>query len=346
MKKHSNVFIYTVCVLLFVVFVALACLSGAWPGTDFGSQILAALAGAVVAAIITLFLLQGQMASEEKKEKNSKIFEEKLRIYQDFMRELCDVVKDQKIDEEEEIRLQFQIASIAVHTNSQNILEISRQLISIIRDIKKEDKNKKEMLDQLFAISDVFFKELYNKDLTIDSSNRDLTLKNFHILLEDANEVEKHDEERKEATLRAYKDKKSLTLVERLELIKSMIPANGSEQWIYNNCVLVHEYYTQRGARGGFLKSAWRKNIALDLTPDVDDEKKLVLNVFSRTFVIEDTLKIVIGIGEGNEIKSYKGMHEARHVIRVFNVDDSNETIASVIKDTLEKLKNYRDSNY
>lgn len=69
MKKDSTSFILLVCVALFIGFVCLACFSGAWPSTDFAAQILSALAGAVVAAMITLFLLQGQMESEEKKEK-------------------------------------------------------------------------------------------------------------------------------------------------------------------------------------------------------------------------------------------------------------------------------------
>ena len=104
-ENTTFVAILFVCILLLAIFVAIATRSGAWPGTDASSQILSALAGAIVAAIITLFLLLGQTASEEMKERNAKIFEEKLRIYQEFLRKLCDVVKDQKITSEEEIEL-------------------------------------------------------------------------------------------------------------------------------------------------------------------------------------------------------------------------------------------------
>ena len=68
------------CLLLLTLFVSVATISGAWPGSDASAQILSALAGAVVAAIITLFLLLGQTSSEEKKERNTKVFEEKLRF--------------------------------------------------------------------------------------------------------------------------------------------------------------------------------------------------------------------------------------------------------------------------
>ncbi|MCR5850230.1 MAG: hypothetical protein K6G92_05915 [Bacteroidaceae bacterium] len=100
-ENTTFVIILFICICLLAIFVSIATSSGAWPGTDASSQILSALAGAVVAAIITLFLLMGQTASEEKKDRNTKIFEEKLRIYQEFLRKLCDVVKDQKIAPEE-----------------------------------------------------------------------------------------------------------------------------------------------------------------------------------------------------------------------------------------------------
>ena len=106
------------CLVLLVLFVGVATGSGAWPGSDASSQILSALAGAVVAAIITLFLLLGQTSSEEKKERNTKVFEERLRIYQEFLHKLCDVVKDRRIEPEEEIELEFHVAYIAMHTSS------------------------------------------------------------------------------------------------------------------------------------------------------------------------------------------------------------------------------------
>ena len=54
-------------VLLLLLFVVVATLSGAWPSSEISAQIMATLAGAVVTAIITMFLLMGQTSSEEKK---------------------------------------------------------------------------------------------------------------------------------------------------------------------------------------------------------------------------------------------------------------------------------------
>ena len=98
----ENIFLIA-CVCFFVLFVIIAAISGAWPGKDVSAQFFSAMAGALVAAIITLFLLKGQTAVEADRQKDSKVFEEKLRIYQEFLRKLCDVVKDQKITPDEEI---------------------------------------------------------------------------------------------------------------------------------------------------------------------------------------------------------------------------------------------------
>ncbi|MBQ3636511.1 MAG: hypothetical protein II951_12990 [Bacteroidales bacterium] len=154
LSKGSSQFVYLLvgCVFLMVVFVAIAILSGAWPGSDASAQIMSALAGSVVAAIITMFLLLGQTSSEEQKERNTKIFEEKLRVYQDFLHKLGDVVKDMKIEPEEEVELELQVAYIAMHTSSEAILNISEQVRDVVVRIKKGEDGSNEILRQLFVI--------------------------------------------------------------------------------------------------------------------------------------------------------------------------------------------------
>ena len=127
------------CIFLLALFVGVATASGAWPGSDASAQILSALAGAVVAAIITLFLLLGQTSSEEKKERNTKVFEEKLRIYQDFLHCLYEVIKDGEVTEEEAIRLQFQTSFITMHTDSEHIKEIAKQVQNIVSDLQNKE---------------------------------------------------------------------------------------------------------------------------------------------------------------------------------------------------------------
>ena len=48
-------------------------------------QILGAMVGACLTAIITLFLLIGQTESQESKDKAIKIYEQKIRVYSSFI---------------------------------------------------------------------------------------------------------------------------------------------------------------------------------------------------------------------------------------------------------------------
>ena len=131
------------CVCLFALLVIIAAISGTWPGKDVSAQFFSAISGALIAAIITLFLLKGQTEVEADREKDSIVFKEKLRIYQGFLRKLCDVVKDMEITPQEEIDLQFQVSYIAMHTDSVAIKTISEQVRDIVVDIRNNVGGKK-----------------------------------------------------------------------------------------------------------------------------------------------------------------------------------------------------------
>lgn len=51
---------------------------------ELPSRIMAAFLGVVITAAITQLLLQGQTDKEETLRRDAKVFEEKLRIYQNF----------------------------------------------------------------------------------------------------------------------------------------------------------------------------------------------------------------------------------------------------------------------
>lgn len=160
MKEYKTfLFLLIGCICLLAIFVGVATFSGSWPGSEASSQILSALAGAVVAAMITLFLLIGQTSGEEKKERNTKVFEEKLKIYKEFMQCLYEVVKDGEIREEDAIRLQFQTSYITMHTSSEHIKEIAKHVESIVRDLK--DDNNARLMERIFAIVEQLKEELY-----------------------------------------------------------------------------------------------------------------------------------------------------------------------------------------
>ena len=106
-----------------------------------------------------------QRAFELKNEKQTKIFEEKLKIYQDFLDSLYTVLKDGNVTPEEALKLKFKISAIALHTNSNGIVEISEQIENIFQRIcrHKERKLRSEeiYLKELLTIVNQFKIELY-----------------------------------------------------------------------------------------------------------------------------------------------------------------------------------------
>lgn len=307
------------CIAALVVFVILAVLSGAWPGSDFASQILAALAGAIVAAIITLFLLNSQTESEIKKQRDSKVFEEKLRIYENFYNELCKVVRDREITKEEEIDLQFQVANIAMHTTSEHIEHISKNVCEIIVGVKSKNKEQ-NFLANLFEINHAFREELY--------ATAQLT-----------EEEQQAEQNAKEAFSSITIEKEEISLFERIRTLKSKIDPCGSKQWIWHQTTLVHEFYTKI-KNNKYVDGA---NIVLDLEPHSDS---LQITIFSRT---DENRTFVEKVAEelfGTNLPRKEG-DNMRIIIASFDLrKDSDDAIAKTYADILPKVKAYRDKQF
>ena len=87
-----------------------------------------------------------------------------MRIYQDFLKCLYEVIKDEKVTKEEAKRLQFQTAFITMHTNSARIRAIAQQVKNIVSDLNED--NNPRLMQCLFAIVEEFKKELYEKELS------------------------------------------------------------------------------------------------------------------------------------------------------------------------------------
>ena len=336
--KENKTFIslFVGCVCLLVLFVAVATISGAWPGSDASSQILSALAGAVVAAIITLFLLLGQTSSEEKKEKNTKVFEERLRIYKEFLQKLCDVVKDMKIEPAEEIELEFQVAYIAMHTSTESIDTISEKVKEIIVKIKNGEDGSNEMLRQLFEIADVFYKELYGKDNDVNDDTRKNTITNFSYIMLAKDKIKEAETEQKNDIINSMSGKK-LTPKMRITLLMASINVDGFNQWIWRDTSLVHELYTDQ-KNGAYIKS--RNMIAVDFIPEGSD---YLILVFTRQNKEESTRSLAEGIW--NKFTPWE-KNSTRHLYRKIPQSTTDDEIVRIMTELLNTLKTYRDTNY
>lgn len=75
----SNGAIICLIVLLFLVMGVVFILLHLFSTRDFSYEICCALIGTIITAVVTVFLLQGQSSSDEKKDKNIRIYENNWR---------------------------------------------------------------------------------------------------------------------------------------------------------------------------------------------------------------------------------------------------------------------------
>ncbi len=98
----SNGAIICLVVVLFLVMGIVFILMHMFTTKDFSYQICCALIGTIITAVITVFLLQGQSSADEKKDKNIKIYENKLEVYSEYVRRMWETISDDEELKEEE----------------------------------------------------------------------------------------------------------------------------------------------------------------------------------------------------------------------------------------------------
>ena len=253
-------------------------------------------------------------AEQKEKEKErlleTKVFEEKLRIYQEFLKKLCDVVKDMDITPQEEIELQFQVSYIAMHTKSDSIKIISEQVRKIVVAIKNKEKDSNNMLSQLFVISDTLYKELYDMDNSIDEEDRSKTIVNFESILAPKNDS------------RLY------------ELMQNIV-AKGSNKRIDRDGILIYEYWCNN-KDNRYIKSNGTVSIGISC-----NNKQYSFSLLTKGNHPEDFLAIVQRVCD--ESKLFKKDANTSFVADV-GTDDSK--IVDFFNLLLFKMKDYRETDF
>ena len=220
-KKWTETYrasIISVVIMVILLIAAVICHLFGWRDAPF--QFLAACLGAGVTVIITNLLLVEQTKQQDSLQKNRAIAEEelqnkvkqmelvqiketeqyktKLRIYQEYLEKLCDVVRDRKLDTDEKIDMQFRTAYLAMHSDVDHIEQVSSSIKDIIGSLidPSGDKYDVEKVQRaLFNIVHQFRAELYadsrayskdtcngkedNKNETNDSNAFEAIIKNF-----------------------------------------------------------------------------------------------------------------------------------------------------------------------
>ena len=154
---------------------------------DLWFQMFSAILGVIITIIITNLLLNSQTTNDIERERNSEIFKEKLRIYQEFLQALYEVLKEEQVTPDEAMRLQFQTAYIAMHTESHHIRQVSECVSAIVKmysqcpdeDGKKVLQDEQLLLRNLFDIVEIFRHELYREKPDFSRADINAAIENF-----------------------------------------------------------------------------------------------------------------------------------------------------------------------
>ena len=353
-------------IIIFIIFLTIilsASYMGVFKGFEPYQQLIAAMLSVAATGVITALLLIFQRKQQEElnekqrtfeveqkdKEKErlqeTKVFEEKLRIYQDFLHKLCDVVKDQKITREEEIELQFQISYIAMHTKSSTIKIISDNIKEIIISLKKEEDDANNMLGRLFNIADEFHQELYDDDNSVlVGPDREDTIENFRSILIGKEDVQEYEDDEKQRIIDRYNKKiesrMELTVPERLKYLKAKINSYGADscKLFYGGKLLNYEFYTKTNKEGKFVKNLDR--IAIDLLLEGND---YVIRVGTR----KNDPEIIKKMANAFDDRFMPGDTELTgphwHVHAKFAQETPDDEIVEDMNDLLMRINNYRN---
>lgn len=181
-------------IFVVAILVVIACFFAVYlrlfTGKELWYEMFAAVLGVIITAVITMILLKGQSDDDVKRERAVKIFEEKLRIYQDFLHTLYDVIKDKSLSDEEKTRLEFQTSYVAMHCDSKYIVTVSNAIKELIEywcpseeggylNRKNKSGSPDPLLDNLFCIVEAFRKDLYGDNFKFEDKHKHDTLENF-----------------------------------------------------------------------------------------------------------------------------------------------------------------------
>ena len=182
-KALISISILVVFVCFFAVYLRL------FTGKELWYEMFAAVLGVIITAVITMILLRGQTNNDVERERDAKVFEEKLRIYQEFLQQLQEVIKDGTLTEEEKILLQFQVSYVAMHCEQECIEKVSTSIKQILAckcgNVKAENTDSSnELLDYLFNIIEAFRKDLYGKEQHFEDKTRNNAINNLKLAFE------------------------------------------------------------------------------------------------------------------------------------------------------------------
>lgn len=160
---HIKIDKYVVMVILLIIaalLVPVAC--RLFSVVDLWVQMAGAVLGIVFGAVITSVMLKWQTRTEAEQERDSRVYEQKLLVCLDFLKEICEILRDGKVTAEEANKLRFDFANIAIHLSEKSLLEISESLGLIVESCGRTGEEAAGLEEHVLRIVTVFRSEMYS----------------------------------------------------------------------------------------------------------------------------------------------------------------------------------------
>lgn len=183
-KDVATVFIFLLAVVAFVMIIAL--LPRVFSSHEFLFQIIAVVLSVAFTAIVTNSLLIGQSSAEEDRERNIKVYENKVQVYSEFVSKMWGTISDNIVDEGEikDIRAEVfnklifyldserikkisdEFAKLSYDAATDKFVEAFRNITTILRSdiIKTDDKKEKQDGQEIIQLWSSFNKMQYHDD--------------------------------------------------------------------------------------------------------------------------------------------------------------------------------------
>ncbi len=123
--------------------------------------------GAILTTIITLILLANQTESQENLTKSSVVYEEKLKIFNSFLKTMGTSLEDGKLTAQEVSKIIQSFSILRIHVSKVNALKLEKTMSSIDNSLFYHDENSMPNIDKLVELyndlANVFQDELYGE---------------------------------------------------------------------------------------------------------------------------------------------------------------------------------------
>lgn len=136
MKKE-----WVMLVILILLFIGLLLFHRIFTGFDLAFQLTAACLGALLTMFITRMLLRNQSESEEEKEKNVKIYENKINVYSNFISTMWETLEDEDITNDELRKLRSEVFNKLIFYIKPYRIEAIEECINKMHEAKINAEN-------------------------------------------------------------------------------------------------------------------------------------------------------------------------------------------------------------